>query len=233
MGDNVTADTLMRVFAKTAEPVWSMIASWLRNGMPVRDPAGFRSSYEDGSLNDEFFIEDNGLLLVDPDFWKDGYTLRGSSDEDASKTVPVFLAHVVDHVLGSGKAVGLLRALGIQPLSDDGQVWVSDWCSFTALLARETSREPQNHTTTPNVSLFSVSTDALSQIVYEELLRHCQTIAARLTSVLVDECFLWKHLYAIEDLFLMRRGDTMSHFADTIFGKVGIVPLPHSGFSQT
>ena len=223
MGDTVTADMLMRVFSKTAEPVWSMIGRWLKGGMSVRDPSGLRSNYKDGSLDDEFFIEDNELSLLDPDFWRDGYVLRESAEDNGSKIVPVFLAHVVEHVLESGKAVGLLRAMDIQPLSSDDRVWLSEWRSFTTLLEVEAHREASSHPIKSgdhSDALFSVSTDTLSRIVYDELLPHCQTISERLTNVLVDECLLWKHLFAIEDLFLLRRGDAMGHFADVLFAKV-------------
>ena len=41
-----------------------------------------------------------------------------------------------------------------------------------------------------------------------------------MTKVLVEDCDLWTHLHAIEDLFLMRRGDAMSHFVDILFNRV-------------
>jgi len=228
MGDHVTSNALMRAFAKTAEPVWSMAGLWLKNGIPVRDPSGFRGSYEDESLDREFFIEDNELPLLDPDFWREGYTLRDSiAEEDGSRTVPVFLAHVVEHVLGSGKAVGLLRTLGIQPVFNDNHVWLSDWRSFTTLLAEEAQRHPES--ITRKDAIFSVSTDTLSRIVFDELVPHCQVVAAQLAKVLVDECSLWKHLSTIENLFLMRKGDVMTHFADVLFSKVcvpfALIPL--------
>jgi gamma-tubulin complex component 5 len=220
MVDMITSDTLMRVFAKTAEPVWSMVGQWLDHGMPVRDSS---ARYGDISLDEEFFIEDNEVMLLDPDFWADGYDLRdgtgveaGEEHDDGPKTIPVFLAHVAKDVLGSGKATGLLRALGIPPTADKNHGRLLMNQSFSDLLALHTTLP----THTGQKTSVSLSTDTLSRLVYDELLPHCQATGALLVTVLVDDCDLWRHLSAIEDLYLMRRGDSMSHFTDLLFAKV-------------
>jgi gamma-tubulin complex component 5 len=41
-----------------------------------------------------------------------------------------------------------------------------------------------------------------------------------MTKALFEDFDTLHHLSAIEDLYLMRRGDTMSHFADVLFAKV-------------
>jgi gamma-tubulin complex component 5 len=84
-----------------------------------------------------------------------------------------------------------------------------------ALYTALPSAEGDTHTNT-----VSLSTDTLSRVVYDELQPHCEATGALLTSVLVDDCGLWRHLAAIEDLYLMRRGDAMSHFTDVLFAKV-------------
>ena len=232
--DTVTSDALMRVFVRTAEPVWGMVGSWLKNGMGLG--LGIGSGGESGmpgrtkELDDEFFIESSGvgvgmmgMGLLDPEFWKEGYSLREgvvSYGEDAStlastrKTIPSFLEHVAELVLGTGKAVGLMRALGEPPLPNT----FGNWRSFSEIVRSET--HDVNGRTEEHAGLFSVSVDTLSQLIYDSLLPHCQATGARLAKVLVDECGLWKHLNAIEDLFLMRKGDTMSHFIDVLFTKV-------------
>jgi gamma-tubulin complex component 5 len=233
--DTVTSDALMRVFVRTAEPVWGMVGRWLKDGMGLG--LGIGSGGESGipgraeELDDEFFIESSGvgvgmmgMGLLDPEFWKEGYSLReGVISSRGSplaalaptrKAIPSFLEHIAELVLGTGKAVGLMRALGEAPLSNA----FNDWKSLSEVVRSET--HGVNEKTEEHTGLFSVSVDTLSRLIYDSLLPHCQATGARLAKVLVDECGLWKHLNAIEDLFLMRKGDTMSHFIDVLFTKV-------------
>jgi hypothetical protein len=48
-------------------------------------------------------------------------------------------------------------------------------------------------------------------------------VGEKLVQVLVGDCALWKHLEAVEDLYLMRKGDAMSHFVDIVFAKVWLL----------
>lgn len=220
MGDIVTSDGLMRVFAKTAEPVWSMMGTWLKNGMPIHDlatatvPSAGTTYGDAGTVDDEFFVEDNEIGLLDPDFWVEGYKLRDTvgEDGDGSQSIPIFIGHVADAVLSAGKAIGLLRALGDPHLfGDQGQqIGIPTWKRFGSLI--EASNE---HNTT--------SADVLSRLVHDELHPHCLSAQGILKNVLVEDCDLWLHVHAIEDCYLMRRGDAMSHFLDKLFNKVGIV----------
>lgn len=232
MIDMKTANTLMRVFAMTAEPVWSMVGRWLEHGMPIHDSATTSMLGRRGdTLDDEFFIEDNEIMFLDPDFWSDGYILReGTAEvesvteacgENEPKTVPVFLAHVAGAVLSSGKATGLLRALGVPPVPHTH----GPHRSFGDLLALHTTHNSDRHQ--QDTTAVSLSADTLSRVVYDELLPRCRTTETLLTTVLADDCDLWRHLSAIENLYLMRRGDTMSHFTDVLFAKV--CP-PHTSF---
>jgi gamma-tubulin complex component 5 len=209
MDDHTTSSSLTRVFATTVEPMWAMVRSWLGDGMPVDATAGFGEE----RLDQEFFIEDGEMGLLESEFWEEGYVLRGDDEKD-EMMVPTFLSRVAGFVLASGKTVGLLRALGVPPKSDgDGEVWLNNWQTFEALLSSDTLGEQTN-------GVFRVSTDTLSQLVYDVLLPYGQKIGEVLIRVLVDDCEVEYHLGAIENLFLMRRGDTMSHFADVLFGKV-------------
>lgn len=232
-GDKVTSDALMRVFVRTAEPVWGMVGRWLKDGMGLGLGVGTggKSGMAD-ELDDEFFIESSGvgigmmgMGLMDPEFWKEGYALRegvvsyGDSDspEEGSmlrRAIPLFLEHVAQLVLETGKAVGLLRALGQPPLANA----FSDWKSFSNLVSSET--QGIDGVVEENDGLFSVSVDTLSRLIYDGLLPHYQATGMRLVKVLIDDCGLWKHLATIEDLFLMRKGDAMSHFIDVLFTKV-------------
>ncbi|KAJ7047193.1 Spc98 family-domain-containing protein [Mycena alexandri] len=228
----VTADMLMRVFVVCAEPVWGMVGRWLKVGMGLGSGMGIGQGED---LADEFFIEGSGLAvglaglgfglgLLDPEFWAEGYVLRdgvvrGDEEDDGddrhARAIPSFLEHVAIPVLGSGKAVGLLRALGVPP-AVEGPASLHHWRSFGALLA---SGAPPGHSATAQ-QLSSISVDTLSQLVYEELAPHCQATGAILGRILVEECDLLRHLSSVEDLFLMRRGDAMSNFTDVLFAKM-------------
>ncbi|KAJ8482298.1 hypothetical protein ONZ45_g14998 [Pleurotus djamor] len=159
--DTIIADALVDVFAATAEPIWSMVHSWLKNGMGLGLTPG-----QDDELDDEFFIEGTGLSigmmgmgmgLLDPEFWTEGYVLRdgvmnGESQDGANneaKMVPVFLKQVAAPVLSAGKSKGLLRALGLATRVTD-QATFSGWRSFTEVLTSGVSGyQPAEVATTP------------------------------------------------------------------------------------
>ncbi|EIW61599.1 uncharacterized protein TRAVEDRAFT_143542 [Trametes versicolor FP-101664 SS1] len=241
MGDAVAARALTRVFGASAEPVWAMMHRWMRDGMPVRDsPAALVGVRAVGTraVPDEFFVEDNELVMLDPDFWSDGFTLRAGQTGDgegeggeAPNGLPVFLVHVAELVLSTGKVTGLLRALGISSLFDgdaaevpdvaSGQPWMAGWRAFGALLdesAGAPTEEVLHDVLSPEAAI--ASSENLSHVVYEELLPYAERAHETLTKVLVEDCDLWAHLNAIEDLFLMRRGDAMSHFVDILFTRM-------------
>ncbi|KAF5359068.1 hypothetical protein D9758_004888 [Tetrapyrgos nigripes] len=232
-GDNVTADAIMRVFVRSAEPIWGMLGKWLGKGFDLN---GER-------LEDEFFIEANGigvdmgvLGLLDPDFWADGYGLRdddaGSSDpadvdeQSRSKGVPSFLQHVAIPVLQSGKAVGLLRALDkdVGHLSEMHIFRNWHWDSFQSLVAGSGNDIPEPHRATEGQrntgELFSVSLDRLERLIYEKVEPYSLAAGGLLADVVVEECNFWPHLHAIENLYLMRKGDVISDFADVLFAKM-------------
>lgn len=92
-GDNVTAEALMRVFVRSAEPVWGMVGRWIAVGFDVSSsssnslPGSTIGGSTGKGLEEEFFIESNGLGaemgvlgLLDPDFWREGYSLRESTN---------------------------------------------------------------------------------------------------------------------------------------------------------
>lgn len=229
-GEAQSVAVIFRVFTSSAEPIWEMTRKWLRDGMHTR-LGGYSAvgigSIPGGSLAEEFFIEDNELPVLDPDFWAEGFVLRefDSLDDEGRgygqslRTVPVFLAHVAELVLGAGQALGLLRALGAgEDVYDQEYLrWIGQWQSF-AQITRPIQYAIEN--TGANISSTALSPEVLSNLVYDEIARHCRATQATLTKVLVDECDFPYHLQAVEDLFLMRRGDTMSHFADILFARV-------------
>jgi gamma-tubulin complex component 5 len=214
MGDVVTYEFLMRVFIVTAEPMWSMIGRWLRNGMPVQEAVDRGISNAYSGLDEEFFIEDNELMILDPDYWSDGFAIKTRDLDTAAELgpVPQFLQSASAHVLAAGKTVGLLRALGIsdESITKDDSKQIEQWKPFSDVLD-------------PSLRLYSV--DDLSGLVYDILHPLCQTPQSKLADVIMNECDLWHHLSVIEDIYLMRRGDMMSAICDALFAKVRIAEL--------
>lgn len=231
--DTVTSDALMRVFVHTVEPLWSMVGKWLRDGMGLGLSVGSGGNFGiAGELDDEFFIENSGvgvgmmaLGLLDPEFWNEGYALRddvtpiGDSVNGSAlrrKAIPLFLEHVAELVLSTGKAVGLIRVLGGPPSANG----FNNWRTFADLVSSET--HDLDGVKQKGAGLFSVSIDTLSRLIYDGLLPHCQVTGALLVKLLVDDCQLLWHMEAVEGFLLMRKGDAMSHFTDILFTKVSM-----------
>ncbi|KAG8219040.1 Spc98 family-domain-containing protein [Butyriboletus roseoflavus] len=211
MGNVSASDSLATVFAKTSEPIWCIIEKWLKDGMPVRNV--WDSLDDNQTLDEEFFIEDNELPLMDPDFWADGYGLRSpvvlEDRERKQLAVPAFLGPLVDHVLGAGKAVGLLRMMGIYFFSENetGEKYpFLDWKIFAQLFKSGAASLRDS--------------ESLSHLISEELSAYCLSACLRLSRVLTEECELSRHLAAVEGLYLMTRGDLISNFTDVIFAKM-------------
>jgi len=236
---------LMRIFVRTAEPIWDMMGMWLRDGMSIRTGShGEKVS----DLEEEFFIESSGvgmgtmsMGISDPDFWKEGYCLRdqfvmnmetvaedGGGRYGAERSVrdmdekvlvvPVFLRHVAKPVLETGKAIGLVRALGLAQSAKG----FTNWKSFAQVIADDLKAGGEQHGVESGKlsSLFGVSVDSLSRVVYDYLSPVCEATGDSLVQIIVDDCELWRHINAVEDLYLMRRGDALGHFIDLLFTKV-------------
>ncbi|KAF9235582.1 Spc98 family-domain-containing protein, partial [Melanogaster broomeanus] len=210
MGNAATSTSLSAVYAKAAEPVWDMIGKWLKDGMPVRN--ALDSADDVQTLDEEFFIEDNELLVLDPDFWAEGYDLRKPvvlEEERNQSAVPTLLERAVLQILGAGKAVGLLRTMGIHSFSGhamekSGPLFV--WRSFTELFDS-------------NAATIRDS-ESLSHLISEEVSSYCLAAGMRLSRLLTEECDVSRHIAAIEGLYLMTRGDVISNFTDVLFAKM-------------
>ena len=212
-GEMETSKALMQVFAASAEPIWSMTGLWLKHGMPRQDQALVQEGDSLTAFDDEFFIQDNGLSILDSDFWTDGFTICEASPEaHASESASVLLDLMANHVLRAGKAVGLLRILDLSLVNEmtPESTWMTGWPTFAALLH-------EHHAT----ALVETSKEHLARFVHDIILPHCQIPQKRLAQVALNECDLWLHLTAIEELYLMRKGDAISYFSDTLFAKVG------------
>ncbi|KAI6152432.1 Spc98 family-domain-containing protein [Pisolithus tinctorius] len=207
LGNTQTSDALISVLARTTEPTWELVGKWLLDGMPSRRPW---DSADAPSLDEEFFIEDNELQIMDPDFWSDGYVLRGlvtlEENQKTQPAVPAFLEPAVIQILGAGKAVGLLREMGTRVFTEHSDGELLNLGTFRALIDTN--------------SAVSKDSEALSRLISEEISAYCLTVAMRLSCVMTEECDLQRHLSAIHGLFLTTRGDDINTFTDILFAKM-------------
>lgn len=210
LGDQITSKALTGIFVRSAQPLWTMVGRWIIDGMPVWDTWEVA---ENRALVEEFFVEDNELQLMNPEFWASGYILRTSSDFKApgegtkALSVPVFLERVADRILETGKAVGLLRVLGISLLGDPVD---AQWHSLTVLL-----RQHKTDASDP---------ESVAHLVSDKVTNYYTSSGAQLTHVLTEDCDLSRHIMAIQGLYLMTRGDVIGHFADVLFAKANTPP---------
>ncbi|KAG8960555.1 hypothetical protein FRC00_000061 [Tulasnella sp. 408] len=247
MGDQKTAASLMRVFAYAITPLWCSLHLWLKNGVPSAGPLDDRYGSIDGIIHDsEFFIEINDGLLTSADSWHEACVLRSTPDT-VDDGVPEFLQAMGPQLLSAGKAVGLLRALGTEDFfyesGEDGPAleWLADWVDAQTLfgdgplkegtsmhstvLANDnnlppTSKPSQLATINPDDQRKGLWAEEVSTRAARYLLPLCGSAQARLNRVVIEESRLWDHLRAIEDIYLMRRGDIMAEFCDILYSRV-------------
>jgi gamma-tubulin complex component 5 len=226
-GETQVASALFGAFVAAAEPLWALTLSWLRDGpRPVATVGGgLVGAGGNGAVDPEFFVEDNELPLLDPDFWRDGLVLRTEADggnvNGERELVPVLMAGVADLVLGAGKAVALLRVL--RPLAagqdgDDDEELQQARVDLDSLgsLAEVLKDHDQD--------IFTAG-DTLSNLVHDRLAPYCRVIQANLAKIVTTGCDLWYHLDALEQLFLTRRGDVADRFADAVFTRVRLLSI--------
>lgn len=238
IGDLATASKLTEIFTRTAEPVWSSIERWLRNGIPVSVRLGDEENEEE--MDPELFIRRRNVDLVDPNFWEQGYRLRfeGENEDDEDEgystsskkpLVPKIFGSMATEVLAAGKAVGLLRAIGVASFADDFDQL--EWPNFLELynqtsesLLGDQSPQPDENTDdspTPDNTYESRRViDSLNAALLDCILPRCRVAQEKLTGLLLEECSMMEHFSAMENLFLMKRGDAMGAFCDQIFVKV-------------
>ncbi|KAG8747089.1 hypothetical protein FRC10_002505 [Ceratobasidium sp. 414] len=183
--------------------------------------------------------------------------------------VPDCLTPIAGQALAAGKAVGLLRAIGVwgesaeeyESIGSDGEQndEGEDWPSFadtlkeaeaagilditfetgpledlarynlddtiiadSSFLANQLSPSTMakpDYPISPNLASEVLLND-LPHILADKVSPRCQISAFRLNRVLVEDCELWSHLGAMEDLCFMRRGDVMTHFCDVLFARI-------------
>ncbi|CUA77915.1 hypothetical protein RSOLAG22IIIB_06868 [Rhizoctonia solani] len=250
-----------------------------RDAVDVSSPDFWTTGYVLRTATADDESDDEGALEVEMSYIiarkAQGLAYAGV-EEDAQKQVkslvPSCLIPVAARVLAAGKAVGLLRGIGVwgaiggeydseneEGQDDDND---DDWPSFADILKssggvtlaegsfeigslEDLGRFNLDDTILPDSS-FSINelsspTDAVSgndkyplapnlasevllndlpHILADQVAPRCQIASFRLNRVLVEDCELWRHLHAMEDLCFMRRGDIMTHFCDNLFAKI-------------
>lgn len=128
MDNKQTACSLTWVFARASQPIWSMVGQWLKDGASLEQQTDVLVGSPSPST--EFFLQRAGVSVGSPEFWEEGYTVKQSS------MVPLLFEDVAPQVLSVGKAVGLIRALGLDSFFRDGtNSWMSNWPTFAELAA--------------------------------------------------------------------------------------------------
>ncbi len=234
MGETATSQELLSIFTRTAQPVWSSIGRWLRDGMDAVEGEEIHGS---PMQDEELFIEKGDVPLGSPDFWDEGYRLRSVAEDTDHSTpaqqwdaVPAVFQVIAQHVLAAGKEVGLLRAMGLDtPASFRMQE--HEWLSFKRLYARSeenASKEVELATLTlagerqilDATAGMRWASDAMVATVQDYAMSVCREAHSQLIRVLKEDCELSRHLSGMQGLFLMRRGDIMSEWCDGVFAKV-------------
>lgn len=207
VGDEVTAGHLCRVLCITADPVWSMCASWLHDGMTLHEHGwAERGVY---GADGEFFIEHHDLSPSSPDFWASGYTLRkGNESDQPSSLVPVLFSRLSFSLLATGKAVGLLRIMGVIDAGHSSTQDNPSWRNVESLLRG-------------SLALSSLGDGWMAPRALEEHLQsRFDSVQRNLTQIIIDRCQLLQSLKAMESLSFMSRSDIMSEWCDRLFSKV-------------
>jgi gamma-tubulin complex component 5 len=241
IGELPTASRLTAIFVKTAEPVWKRAGQWMRDGMKV----GATMNMDSGDENEqdvELFIRRQEIDFTNPDFWEQGYVLRGEGDDDCDESqldapsrhllVPDIFANVAHEILATGKVVGLLRAIGIEPFVDGESQWSAlNWGSFIDIY----NGSQLKFSEAPSPSLDEDTVDpadndctyasrltmgSLNATLVEHISPWCKSANAKLNKLLLEECNMMEHLSAIENFYFMRQGDAMTAFCDRVFSKV-------------
>lgn len=250
MGDAFTVSTLNRMFVHAVAPLWGTIRHWMKVGVPVQDQesTAFRP-IPDLLTDKEYFVEVVGGLSDTSDSWVVAAVLRTrpalnqSSMMKDEVLIPLFLEELGATLLSAGKAVGLLRALGVEDFfhPEDQKEWVEEWATCKSLFANKPREEvdlpqavstPVQELSLPTATrlelesidkrLSEASKEALSFRAQEYLTPLCQAAQSRLNRLLGDDCRLWDRLECIQDVYLMGRGDIMSHFCNILFACVRI-----------
>jgi gamma-tubulin complex component 5 len=241
IGELSAASRLTTIFVKTAEPVWKLAGQWMRDGMKVRTTLDMEE-LDKSEQDTELFVRRRDIDFTNPDFWEEGYVLRceGDSSWDESQQgtpslpplVPDIFANVANEILATGKVVGLLRAIGIEPFVEEESQWSTlSWGLFADIY--NSSQHAISDTPSPSLPEDSVdlteedatyssrlAIGSINATLVEYVSPWCKSANAKLNKLLLEDCSMMEHLAAIENFYFMRQGDAMTAFCDQVFLKV-------------
>ena len=118
IGEYQIATDLERILLHTSEPMWVSVGRWLQHGIQTDE-----AHTHGGKLSPEFFIQREPVSVArtgDSHYWTDGYSLRHQDDAEGGRAellaVPAIFGDLGPGLLSAGKAVGLLRQLGVSAM---------------------------------------------------------------------------------------------------------------------
>lgn len=226
--DDRISQKLVRLFIRSAEPVWSMVGDWLQKGMPcpraLLDPASATSEEDERVLDPEFWLlRDWDVSWADEDFWEAGYVVRGENagreypdewddqpaEQDRGGGWPAWLdaPGVKDAIIEAGKARGLLKGLkGVREIA-------TEWPTLAQVLSAAFDQ-------------VSSSEVDMADVLDAELRPICVSATSALRRALDEDCFLVEHLDAIEGLMYVRNAPLMDEWSDWLLQQVCCAAAP-------
>ncbi|KAH7105660.1 Spc98 family-domain-containing protein, partial [Auriculariales sp. MPI-PUGE-AT-0066] len=205
VGEVAVARCLASVLHASAEPLWSMCSTWLRDGLSVQS---FQWGEEEVyGTSGEFFIERHpDLAPGSSDFWNKGYFLRGQ-DEDGSRRedsgVPLLFQPLSQLTLAGGKAVGILRILASEAFTPPAAATIRSWSSIQDIVCQ--------------YSLSALDINGTSRLLQDYLAPSLDVVQANLKTALKDHCRFAAHLAAVQGVCYAAMGDIIADFCDAVF----------------
>jgi hypothetical protein len=192
-GASSVASAVQAVFLESAEPVWVLVGDVLRSGLPIGPDA------TSIALDPDFFIVAGPTATVGAAV---GWTETYSVDE---RRLPRLLEHLAGDLLSASKAVGLLRAIGLEGTwyaADHGRA--RDWRTLTSLVG-----ERDDETLAQRLEVYLAQALQGPQVELQATLRH-RCGLSRLLAVIEGVSFLSIGLMGdwTEELFLRVRSRT-------------------------
>ena len=206
VGELLIARKIGTLINATAEPLWRMSATWLRDGLSV-EPMQWGQEHLYGPRG-EFFVERHtGCAPNSPEFWTHAYSLRREDDADDAESgaslVPRLFEPLARSLLATGKTVGLLRILGVDTVTSAITEQVQCWRSVNDVV---TSRRQ-----------LDLDSERTASALDEHLQPCFEMVQSGFKSILVERCRFWLSLTAVQGICYSSHGDIVSDFCDAVF----------------
>lgn len=225
------SSSLTTVFVAAATPLWNLLGHWLTTGMPIPtalsaelesalDAISSSEAEREMPIDKEYFVKrDYDVSWTDEEFWNCGFVVQ--EDE-----WPLWLTEEIRKaVLEGGKAIGLLRVL-------DAEVPMERWASLGELLGVNLERaqppkacgsleHQQAYGTLPmELGQKAASPHEVSTVLSAFLAPRLQLVQRALRRTLTEDCGMWDHLTAMEDILAARDGVVVQEWATWLFDRV-------------